>query len=76
MQISVDLDGAEPLFAQLIGQIKSAVRAGDLGPGDPLLAHTADERIDRAALVSTGAALRDLLADLGVGVGEEADATG
>lgn len=36
MEISVDLDGSEPLFAQLIGQIKAAVLAGDLGPGDPL----------------------------------------
>ena len=36
MEISVNLDGSEPLFAQLIGQIKAAVLAGELGPGDPL----------------------------------------
>ena len=36
MEISVNLDGSEPLFAQLIGQIKAAVLIGELGPGDPL----------------------------------------
>ena len=36
MEISVDLEGAEPLFAQLIGQIKTAVLSGELRPGDPL----------------------------------------
>ena len=36
MQITIDIDGSEPLFAQLIEQIKQAVLAGTLGPGDPL----------------------------------------
>ncbi len=36
MEISIDLNGSEPVFAQLIGQIKAAVQNGALGPGDPL----------------------------------------
>ena len=36
MEIAIDVEGAEPVFAQLIGQIKKAVQAGDLAPGDPL----------------------------------------
>ncbi len=36
MEIVVDIDDPEPLFAQLIGRIKQAVLAGQLGPGDPL----------------------------------------
>ncbi len=36
MEIIVDIDDPEPLFAQLIGRIKQAVLAGQLSPGDPL----------------------------------------
>ncbi len=36
MEITVDLNNAEPPFAQLIGQIKQAVTEGVLSPGDPL----------------------------------------
>jgi len=36
MEITIDIDGPEPVFAQLIAQIKQAVLAGALGPGDPL----------------------------------------
>lgn len=36
MEIVVDIDDSEPLFAQLIGRIKQAVLAGQLRPGDPL----------------------------------------
>lgn len=36
MEISIDLNGSEPVFAQLIGQIKAAVQSGALGPGDAL----------------------------------------
>ena len=36
MQISIDIDHPEPLFAQLIEQIKQAVQSGKLSPGDPL----------------------------------------
>ncbi len=36
MEITVDLNDAEPPFAQLISQIRSAVQAGVLSPGDPL----------------------------------------
>ena len=36
MEIIVDIDDPEPLFAQLIGHIKQAVLNGQLGPGDPL----------------------------------------
>jgi len=36
MEIVIDIDGPEPLFAQLIGQIKRAVQADELRAGDPL----------------------------------------
>ena len=36
MQIVIDIDHPEPLFAQLIEQIKQAVQTGRLSPGDPL----------------------------------------
>jgi len=36
MQIVIDIDRPEPLFAQLIEQIKQAVQTGRLSPGDPL----------------------------------------
>ena len=36
MEISIDIEAAEPLFSQLIEQIKQAVLSGQLGPGDPL----------------------------------------
>ncbi len=36
MQVNIDIEAPEPLFAQLIGQIKQAVLSGQLGPGDPL----------------------------------------
>ena len=36
MQIVIDIDRPEPLFAQLIEQIKQAVQTGQLSPGDPL----------------------------------------
>jgi succinyl-diaminopimelate desuccinylase len=37
------------------------IPAANFGPGDPVLAHTADERVHRAAIESTFAALDDLL---------------
>jgi succinyl-diaminopimelate desuccinylase len=37
------------------------IPAANLGPGDPLLAHTADERVERKALDATRAALYGLL---------------
>ena len=36
MEIVIDIDHPEPLFAQLIEQIKQAVQTGQLRPGDPL----------------------------------------
>ena len=36
MEIVIDIDDPEPLFAQLLGQIKRAVISGRLSPGDPL----------------------------------------
>jgi len=36
MQISIDDRSPEPVFAQLITQIRDAVRRGDLKPGAPL----------------------------------------
>jgi len=39
------------------------IPAVNLGPGDPLLAHTADERLDRAALERTWRIVRDVLTE-------------
>ena len=36
MEIVIDIDHPEPLFAQLIEQIKQAVQSGRLHAGDPL----------------------------------------
>lgn len=36
MDIRIDIDAPEPLFAQLIAQIKAAVKVGRLRAGDPL----------------------------------------
>ena len=36
MEIVIDIDDSVPLFSQLIGQIKNAVLAGSLSPGDSL----------------------------------------
>lgn len=36
MEIVIDFDDPNPPFAQLIGQIKTAVASGILVPGDPL----------------------------------------
>jgi len=36
MEIITDIDDPQPLFAQLIAQIKQAVLAGQVSPGDPL----------------------------------------
>ncbi len=36
MEISIDIDSPEPLFAQLIAQVKQAVERDKLRPGDPL----------------------------------------
>jgi GntR family transcriptional regulator len=36
MQVSIDERSPEPVFAQLIAQIRDAVRRGDLKPGTPL----------------------------------------
>ena len=36
MEITIDIDDAVPLFAQLIGQIKEAVLRDDIRPGDSL----------------------------------------
>jgi GntR family transcriptional regulator len=36
MQISIDESSAEPVFSQLITQIREAVKSGELKPGAPL----------------------------------------
>ena len=36
MEIVIDIEGTEPLFAQLIAQIKKSVSDGFINPGDPL----------------------------------------
>ena len=36
MEIIIDINDPEPLFAQVIGQIKQAVQSGKLRPGDAL----------------------------------------
>ena len=36
MQITVDIESPEPLFSQLIEQIKAAVLSAELSPGDAL----------------------------------------
>ena len=36
LQIIIDIDDSTPLFAQIIEQIKVAVQAGELAPGDAL----------------------------------------
>lgn len=36
MEIVIDIDDSVPLFAQLIGQIKSAVLSDQISPGDAL----------------------------------------
>ena len=36
MQIMIDIDAPEPLFSQLVGQIKKAVLSDEIGPGDSL----------------------------------------
>lgn len=36
MDITIDIDSPEPLFAQLITQVKQAVQRGKVKPGDPL----------------------------------------
>ncbi len=36
MEITIDINDTEPLFAQVIGQIKQAVLSSELHPGDAL----------------------------------------
>lgn len=36
MDITIDLESPEPLFAQLVDQVKQAVQSGAVRPGDPL----------------------------------------
>ncbi len=36
MQITIDIDSEVPLFSQIVGEIKAAVQAGAVAPGNPL----------------------------------------
>lgn len=36
MDLVIDINDPEPIYAQLVGQIKRAVRAGAISPGDAL----------------------------------------
>lgn len=36
MQITIDMDSPEPLYSQLVRQVKEAVLNGNVKPGDPL----------------------------------------
>jgi len=36
MDVVIDLESPEPLFAQLVAQVKQAVQSGAVRPGDPL----------------------------------------
>lgn len=36
MEIVIDIDSPDPLFAQLVAQVKQAVQRGKIRPGDPL----------------------------------------
>lgn len=36
MELVIDINDPEPLYAQLVGQVKQAVRMGAISPGDPL----------------------------------------
>jgi len=36
MDVVIDLDSPEPLFAQLVAQVKQAVKEGAIAPGDSL----------------------------------------
>ncbi|MDX1455271.1 MAG: GntR family transcriptional regulator [Gammaproteobacteria bacterium] len=36
MELVIDINDPEPLYAQLVSQIKDAVRTGAIAPGDPL----------------------------------------
>lgn len=36
MDIVIDIDSPEPLFAQLVAQVKQVVQRGKVRPGDPL----------------------------------------
>ena len=36
MELVIDINDPEPLYAQLVSQVKNAVRTGAVAPGDPL----------------------------------------
>ncbi len=40
MKIEIDIESREPLFAQLIAQIKLAVQTNAISPADPLTVHS------------------------------------